>query len=113
LKPIQDDLAHLPESLGLTALRLDLPRLQFHAAAAGTESGDLVVLLDGFPENRYSWRHQIPALATAGLFVVAPDQCGYGLSEKAPPYDTETLARDIVDLVHALGRERAYLVGHD
>lgn len=113
MRPSQDVLARLPESLGLTALRLDLPRLQLHAAAAGPESGDLVVLLHGFPENWYSWRHQIPALAQAGFFVVAPDQRGYGLSGKAPPYDTETLARDVVDLVHALGRERAHLVGHD
>jgi len=108
-----DVLASLPESLGLAALHLDFPRLQFHATAAGPESGELVVLLHGFPENWYSWRHQIPALSQAGFFVVAPDQRGYGLSGKAPPYDTTTLARDVVDLVHALGRERAHLVGHD
>ena len=76
-------------------------------------SGPLVVLLHGFPEFWYSWRHQIPALA--GHFrVVAPDLRGYNLSEKpARGYDVETLTNDVRALVEHLGEERAVIVGHD
>ncbi len=91
----------------------DLPGLRMHAAVAGPENGPLVVLLHGFPEFWYSWRHQIPALAQAGFHVVAPDQRGYNLTEKAPPYDTGTLSQDIVNLIRACGRERACIAGHD
>lgn len=82
------------------------------------ESGDgpLVVLLHGFPEFAYSWRHQIPALAAAGFRVVAPDMRGYNLSSKPSgvrSYDIETLAADVRDLIHERGEERALVAGHD
>lgn len=91
----------------------DLPGLRLHAAVAGPEDGPLVVLLHGFPEFWYSWRRQIPALACAGYRVVAPDQRGYNLTAKTPPYDTGTLSRDIVNVIAACGRERAFVAGHD
>ena len=53
---------------------------RLHYVQAG--EGPLVVLLHGFPEFWYSWRHQIPALAQAGFHVVAPDMRGYNLSER-------------------------------
>lgn len=75
--------------------------------------GPLVVLLHGFPEFWYSWRHQIPALAAARR-VVAPDMRGYNLSEKPPRgYDPLTLSDDVRALVRELGEERAAIVGHD
>src|SRR5258708_23915952 len=55
-----------------------------HIAEAGAGTGPLVVLLHGFPECWYSWRHQLAALAEAGYHVVAPDQRGYGRAG-APP----------------------------
>lgn len=88
--------------------------ISLHIAEAG--SGPLVVLLHGFPESWYSWRHQLPALAAAGFHAVAPDMRGYGRSE-APPevesYDQVTLAADIAGLIGALGEDSAVVVGHD
>jgi len=85
-----------------------------HIAEQG--HGPLVLLLHGFPESWYSWRHQIPALADAGFRVVAPDLRGYGDSD-APPeresYSIMHLVGDIVGLVTALGEKRATIIGHD
>ena len=75
--------------------------------------GPLVVLLHGFPEFWYSWRHQIPVLAQR-FRVVAPDMRGYNLSEKPPRgYDLDTLTDDVLALVRGLGEDRAVIVGHD
>ena len=88
--------------------------IQLHVAEAGT--GPLVLLLHGFPEFWYSWRHQIPVLAEAGYRVAAPDLRGYGQSDKPEGLDGYTvggLAKDVVGLVSALGEQRATIVGHD
>jgi pimeloyl-ACP methyl ester carboxylesterase len=85
-----------------------------HYLEAGT--GPLVLLLHGFPELSFSWRHQISALAEAGYRVVAPDQRGYGQTdcpENPEEYTLCHLAGDIVALVKALGEERAAVIGHD
>lgn len=94
-------------------LRVDAGGLDMHVLADGPEGGPLVVLLHGFPELGRSWRHQLPALAAAGYRAVAPDQRGYGETAIDGPYDPRTLVGDVVSLVHALGHERATLVGHD
>ena len=78
--------------------------------------GPLVLLLHGFPESWYSWRHQIPALAAAGYRVVAPDQRGYGgtdAPQEIASYDIPHLTADAVGLLDALGEEKAVVVGHD
>lgn len=78
--------------------------------------GPLVVLLHGFPDFWYSWRHQIPALAEAGFRVVAADMRGYNLSDKPHgihSYSLDRLAADVVELVAFLGEPRAQVVGHD
>ncbi|MBY0528096.1 MAG: alpha/beta hydrolase [Gemmataceae bacterium] len=78
--------------------------------------GPLVVLLHGFPEFSYSWRHQLPALAAAGFRAIAPDLRGYNLSDKPPDvsaYGIEPLTRDIVGLIRHVGAARAVIVGHD
>lgn len=78
--------------------------------------GPLVILVHGWPELWYSWRHQIPALAAAGWRVVAPDVRGYGGSDKphaVEAYDMRTLAADVAGLIDAFGEEQAVLVGHD
>lgn len=103
----------LPEQLGFATAWFDLRGLRMHAAVAGPEDGPLLVMLHGFPEFWYSWRHQIAALAAAGYRVVAPDQRGYNLTGKTAPYDANTLARDVINLIQACGHERAYVVGHD
>lgn len=86
--------------------------IRLHVAELG--SGPLVVLLHGFPEFWWSWRHQLTALAAAGFRTVAPDLRGYGASDKPPRgYDAPTLAADIAGLVRALGERDAIVVGHD
>ena len=78
--------------------------------------GPLVILVHGWPESWYSWRHQIPALAAAGYHVVAPDMRGYGKSAKpaaVEDYDIRHLTADIVGIVDAMGEKKAVLVGHD
>ena len=78
--------------------------------------GPLVVLLHGFPEFWYSWRHQIPALAEAGFRVIAPDQRGYNTSEKPSgvrSYRIEHLVDDVAALIQHAGESRAVVVGHD
>ncbi len=85
---------------------------RFHAVEAG--NGPLVLLLHGFPEFWYSWRHQLPALADAGYRAVAVDLRGYGATDKPPRgYDGYTLASDVAGLIRALGERDAVLVGHD
>jgi pimeloyl-ACP methyl ester carboxylesterase len=78
--------------------------------------GPLVVLLHGFPESWYSWRHQFEPLASAGFRVVAPDQRGYGGTDKPEAiadYSIFHLVGDVVGLIHALGEREAVVVGHD
>ncbi len=87
-----------------------------HVARAGPENGPLVILLHGFPEFWYGWRHQIAPLAQAGFRVLAPDQRGYNLSEKPrglAHYTLDALADDVIGLLDAVGRDKALIVGHD
>jgi soluble epoxide hydrolase/lipid-phosphate phosphatase len=81
-----------------------------------TGEGPPVVLLHGFPELAFSWRHQLPALASAGYRAIAPDQRGYGASSKpvgVPEYTQQKLISDVTDLLDALDIEQAIIVGHD
>ncbi|WP_298499475.1 alpha/beta hydrolase [uncultured Maritimibacter sp.] len=78
--------------------------------------GPLVLLIHGFPESAYSWRHQSAALSQAGYRVAVPDVRGYGGSdapEAVEAYDMETMTRDFADLAAALSDEPAVIVGHD
>ncbi|MCW2724225.1 MAG: putative hydrolase [Frankiales bacterium] len=87
---------------------------RFHFAEHGPADGPLVLLLHGFPEFWWSWRHQLSALGDAGFRVVAPDLRGYGGSDKPPRgYDAYTLSADVAGMVRALGAREAHLVGHD
>lgn len=86
--------------------------IRFHYAEQG--EGPLVLLLHGFPERWFSWRAQIPALAARGYRVVAPDLRGYGESERPTEgYDIANLARDVAELIPALGADTATVIGHD
>jgi epoxide hydrolase 4 len=99
---------------GMAHRWVDVGRLRLHCVEAG--AGPLVVLLHGFPEFWYAWRHQIPALADAGYRVVAPDLPGYNTSDKPPQvrdYRPQVLAQDVADLIVALGASSAAVAGHD
>lgn len=79
-------------------------------------AGPPVVLLHGFPELWFSWRHQIPALVGAGYTAIAPNLRGYGQSsapQDPAQYDQITLAGDVAGLLDALGYEHAVVIGHD
>ena len=88
--------------------------IRMHIAEQG--AGPLVVLLHGFPELWYSWRHQLAFLAQAGYHVVAPDQRGYGETDRPEDvrqYTMLHLVGDVIGLLDALGEEQAVVVGHD
>lgn len=75
--------------------------IMMHYVEAG--AGPTVLLLHGFPKTWFAWRHQVPALA--GRYrVIVPDLRGYGETEKpAAGYDKRTMARDVFELMRALG----------
>jgi pimeloyl-ACP methyl ester carboxylesterase len=79
-------------------------------------SGPPLILLHGFPELAYSWRHQLPALAAAGYRAIAPDQRGYGGSDKpdsVAEYTIEKLIGDVLGLMQSCGIEKSLFAGHD
>ena len=84
---------------------------RFHVAEQG--EGPLVLLLRGFPQFWWAWRHQLSALAEAGYRACALDLRGYGASDKPPRgYDTRTSATDVASVLRSLGGSRAAIVGH-
>jgi pimeloyl-ACP methyl ester carboxylesterase len=98
--------------------------LDVHILEAGYESPGrpLALLLHGFPDLAYGWRHLMPILADAGYHVVAPDQRGFGRTTgwangydaSLAPFSLLNMTRDALGLVSALGyRHTAMLVGHD
>jgi pimeloyl-ACP methyl ester carboxylesterase len=90
--------------------------LRFRTLVDGPASGELVVLLHGFPEGAESWSHQVDALASAGALAVVPDMRGYGLTD-APPrvedYELSHLVDDVTGIIRSFGRESAHIAGHD
>ncbi|AKP50558.1 alpha/beta fold hydrolase [Cyclobacterium amurskyense] len=84
--------------------------------AGNQNAGKPIVLCHGFPENAFSWRHQVPALVKAGYHVIVPNQRGYGHSScptDVTDYDIEHLTGDLVALLDHYGYEKATFIGHD
>lgn len=94
---------------------LHLPQTDIRVAMEG--SGPLVLMVHGFPESWYSWRHQIGPIAAAGFTAAAIDVRGYGGSGKPHPveaYDMQSLTGDVAAVIEALSPGRpAVLIGHD
>ena len=119
---MHDQQQERPDSLN-QAIRTRLVQvddgIRLHIAEQRPETSaeaPLVIMVHGFPESWYSWRHQLPALAAAGYHAVAIDVRGYGRSSKPTAiedYRMLSLVQDIVSLVPALGHEQATLIGHD
>ena len=90
--------------------------IRFRAMVDGPASGELVLMLHGFPEGAESWAKQIDAVARAGGLAVAPDMRGYGLSD-APDhvedYDIGSLIEDVAGIIRSFGRTTAHVAGHD
>lgn len=104
---------------------IEMPPLQFaqtngirmgYYEAGPKSDGPPMVLCHGWPEMAFSWRHQIKALSEAGIRVIAPDQRGYGATdrpEKVEDYDLDHLTGDLVGLLDHLNIDKAIFVGHD
>lgn len=91
---------------------VDLDDVRLHVTTAGDPADPAVVLLHGWPQHGWCWRHVVPRLE--GRYVIVPDLRGFGRSD-APPgrYAKTTLARDVVAVMDALGVRRAVVAGHD
>ncbi len=101
-----------PDDLQVSHHFVQLGDLRMHYVERG--AGPLVVLLHGFPESWWSWRHIIPRLADAGFRVIAPDLRGYAETDKHGPYDLDTVTHDVCRLIESLGDgPRAHIIGHD
>lgn len=90
--------------------------LVFDLACAGRPGDPLVLLLHGFPQTNYTWRHQLEPLAAAGFFAVAPNQRGYSAGARPldiAAYATENLVADALELINTFGNGHAHVVGHD
>src|SRR5437764_10536325 len=89
--------------------------VELHAVMEGGEGDPALILLHGFPELGYSWRHQIGPLAQAGYRVVVPDLRGFGRSDvpqDVASYATDVLSRDVLTLLEEAGAERGVVIGH-
>ena len=91
-----------------------MPAIEVHLHVGEAGGGDPVVLLHGFPEFSFCWRHQLPALAPAGFHAIAPDLRGYNLSDRplgASNYRANLLVEDIAALIRKLPNGKAHVVG--
>lgn len=98
------------------ARRIATNGIELAVHEAGPPDGPAVVFCHGFPELAFSWRFQLPAVASAGYHAIAPDQRGYGASDRpeaVEAYDIHQLTGDLAGLLDALGIERAVFCGHD
>ena len=97
-------------------LRFTIGDFAFDALAAGPEDGEAVILLHGFPESSFEWRHQLVALADAGYRAVAPDQRGYSPGARPSEvgaYRVDHLSSDVLAIADTMNAHRFHVVGHD
>ncbi len=97
-------------------MQIAIGDLVFDLAAAGQPGEPLVIMLHGFPQTNYSWRHQLTPLADAGFFAVAPNQRGYSSGARpagVEAYATRLLLNDALEMIDSFGNGRAHVVGHD
>ena len=90
--------------------------VELDVQVAGTPGDPAIILLHGFPESHRTWRHQVPALAAAGYYVIAPDQRGYAASSKpegVESYAADAIVGDLFALTDHFGVKAFTLVGHD
>jgi len=113
-----DEVSHAQEQTGLDleSQNIDVGEVTLHVVFAGPVDGEPVILMHGFPQFWYMWRHHIVALANAGYRVAAPDMRGYNRSEKPAgktAYEFKDLADDVIGLMNTQGWQSANIVAHD
>lgn len=105
-----------PDPLPFDLQLRSLPDLRMELATAGSPGAPVVILLHGFPDVWSGWHYQIPELAAAGFRVLAPNQRGYGKTDKpkgVAAYDIDQLAADVIALADSENASTFHLVGHD
>jgi pimeloyl-ACP methyl ester carboxylesterase len=103
-------------SAGLSERTVRNGDVRLQCVTAGPADGPLVLFLHGFPARWSTWRELLPVFARAGYRAVAPDLRGYGASDRPAGVDSYSMVRileDVVAILDAFGREKAYVVGHD
>ena len=114
---VSDAAADAGESANDIALtQIDVGDFTFDVRMAGPDDGEVVILLHGFPQTSYEWRHQIRELSAVGFRAVAPDQRGYSPGARPPDVDDYVLPlliEDVLGLADAIGADRFHIVGHD
>jgi pimeloyl-ACP methyl ester carboxylesterase len=113
-----DEITHAQQQIGieLDSQLVEVGDINLHVVFAGPEDGEPVILIHGFPEFWYMWRHHMAALAKASYRVAALDMRGYNRTDKPAgraAYDFSDYAGDITGLMDAQGWESANIVGHD
>jgi len=102
------------KKINYTHYKTSVNGIQLHYVMGGKGEADPIILLHGWPQTWYEWRHIIPQLIANNYTVIAPDMRGLGDSEKPQTgYDTKTVAEDIYQLVKKLGYNKIHLVAHD
>ncbi len=104
-----------PPVQGVSCRTIETNRIRMRLWEMG-ETGPVVLLVHGWPESWYSWRHQISAIAESGYRVVIPEMRGYGKTEapdEVESYDIVNLAADMTGVLDTLGVEKANIIGHD
>lgn len=96
--------------------KIKIGNLEFDCRVIGKEENELIIFLHGFPETSFMWRKLMDKMASLGYFCVAPDMRGY--SENASPggkknYHINALSEDVLNIAHAMGKQKFHLVGHD
>ena len=121
-EPVIPERAHKNYETSLdTSVRVQFKKIktngiELYTAVAGPEKGEPVILLHGFPDLWFGWESQLRALAARGYRVYAPDQRGYGQSDKPAGFESyapNILVEDIIGLADSVGAKSFYLVGHD
>ncbi len=111
--PITPDVSEPPHLAGVTHHWANVDGLRMHWAEAGDPAAPTIVLVHGWPQHWFAWRHQIPDLAR-DFHVIAPDLRGHGWTDApATGYEKAQLARDVLGLLDHLDVEEFDLVGHD
>ena len=100
----------------LEHMQIETGQFVFEAIASGPQDGPLVLLLHGFPQSSFEWRHQLPVLGDMGYRAIAPDQRGYSSGarpEEIEAYRVPHLVGDVIEMADVLGHQNLHVVGHD